>query len=186
LPSTVLAPSLFLLWKPGAPSHHLDLTLFSLSCRKRWNRRCHHRRRSNHGGTPGPALAPACKICDCHHHLRPHLDQFQPSPDPDTLGKLTPCETLAGVELSRAHAWQTATTTVGRRSSPNRMARTLPYRFVHPGLAGEPTGLDPAQIWPGLARFGPFLFFSFLCFIYLLIKCCDLNQFKNVLGLRKI
>jgi hypothetical protein len=53
---------------------------------------------------PGPALAPACNICDYHHHLRPYLDQLQPSPDPDALGKLHPCETLAGVELSRVHA----------------------------------------------------------------------------------
>jgi hypothetical protein len=73
----------------------------------------------------------------------------------------------------------------GHRSSPNPMAGA-PYRFaLHPGLASEPAGLDPAQIWPGLARSGPFLFFSSV-FIYLLIKCCDLNQFKNVLGLRKI
>jgi hypothetical protein len=77
------------------------------------------------------------------------------------------------------------TTTDGRRSSPNPTA-AAPYRFaLHPGLASEPAGLDLAQIWLGLARSGlPFFFFP--CFIPLLIKCCDLNQFKNVLGLRKV
>jgi hypothetical protein len=60
---------------------------------------------------------------------------------------------------------QLATTmTDDRRSLPNPTARA-PYRFaLHPGLASEPAGLDPAQIWPGLARSGPFLFF--LC-VYL-------------------
>jgi hypothetical protein len=77
------------------------------------------------------------------------------------------------------------TTMDGCRSSPNPMAGA-PYRFaLHPGLASEPVGLDLAQIWLGLARSG-LPFFFFLCFIQLLIKCCNLNQFKNVLGLRKI
>jgi hypothetical protein len=77
------------------------------------------------------------------------------------------------------------TTTDGRRSSPNPTAGA-PYHFaLHPGLASEPTGLDPARsglAWPDPACF---YFFSSM-FIYLMIKCCDLNQFKNVLGLRKI
>jgi hypothetical protein len=35
-----------------------------------------------------------------------------------------------------------------------------PYPFGHPGLAGEPAALDPAQIWLGPARSGlPFFFF---------------------------
>jgi hypothetical protein len=35
-----------------------------------------------------------------------------------------------------------------------------PYRFAHrPGLAGEPTGPDLAQIWRSPARSGLFLFF---------------------------
>jgi hypothetical protein len=56
---------------------------------------------------------------------------------------------------------QASTTTMeGRRSSSNWAARKSPYPFGHPGLAGEPAGLDPAQIWPGLARSGPFFFFS--------------------------
>jgi hypothetical protein len=44
--------------------------------------------------------------------------------------------------------------TVGHRSSPNRSAKTPPYRFSHPGLAGEPAGLDLDRIWLGLARSG--------------------------------
>jgi hypothetical protein len=48
----------------------------------------------------------------------------------------------------------------------NRAARTRPYPFGHLGLAGEPAGLDPAQIWLGPARSG--LPFFFLCSIYLL------------------
>jgi hypothetical protein len=52
------------------------------------------------------------------------------------------------------------TTTVSRRFSSNRAARESPYPFGHPGLAGEPAGLDLTQIWLGLARSGlPFLFF---------------------------
>jgi hypothetical protein len=77
------------------------------------------------------------------------------------------------------------TTTDGCRSSSNRTARGSLYPFGHPGLAGEPAGLDPAQIRLGLARSG-LPFFFFLCFIQLLNMCCNLNQFKNVLGLRKI
>jgi hypothetical protein len=39
------------------------------------------------------------------------------------------------------------------------MAEVL-YRFVHhPGLAGEPTGPDLAQVWRSPARFGLLLFF---------------------------
>jgi hypothetical protein len=64
------------------------------------------------------------------------------------------------------------TTTDGRRSSSDRAARMSPYPFSHPGLAGEPAGLDPAQIWLGLARSGLSSFFS-LCFIYLMIECCN-------------
>jgi hypothetical protein len=74
---------------------------------------------------------------------------------------------------------------VSHRFSSNRVAKESPYPFGHPGLAGEPAGLNPAQIWPSLARSGRFYFFP-LCSIYLLIKCYDLNQFKNVIGLRKI
>jgi hypothetical protein len=59
------------------------------------------------------------------------------------------------------------TTTDDRRFPSNRAARTSPYPFDHPGLAGEPAGLDPAQIWLGPARSG-LSFFFFLCFIYLL------------------
>jgi hypothetical protein len=59
------------------------------------------------------------------------------------------------------------TTTHGRRSPPNPTAEDA-YRFARrPGLAGEPAGLDPAQIWLGPARSG-LPFFFFLCFIYLL------------------
>jgi hypothetical protein len=77
------------------------------------------------------------------------------------------------------------TTTDSHRSSPNPTTR-VPYRFaLHHGLASELAGLDLAQIWLGLARSG-LPFFFFLCFIQLLIKCYSLNQFKNVLGLRKI
>jgi hypothetical protein len=64
------------------------------------------------------------------------------------------------------------TTTDGHRSPPNPMAEVA-YRFAHrPGLAGEPAGLDPAQIWLGLARSGLSTFFS-LCFIHLMIECCN-------------
>jgi hypothetical protein len=59
----------------------------------------------------------------------------------------------------------------GRRSSSTRVARGSPYPFGQPGLASEPAGLDPAQIWIGLARSG--LSFFFLCFIYLMIECCN-------------
>jgi hypothetical protein len=110
----------------------------------------------------GRTPAFACKFCNRHRLLRPRLGRFPPSPELDDLGKHPLRETLAGVELSRAHARQPATTTVGRRSPPDRTARTPPYRFGHPGLAGEPAGLDPAQIWPGLARSGPPLPFLFL------------------------
>jgi hypothetical protein len=58
-------------------------------------------------------------------------------------------------------------TTDGRRSSSDQVARASPYPFSHPGLAGEPAGLDPAQIWLGPAR-SVLPFFFFLCFIYLL------------------
>jgi hypothetical protein len=59
------------------------------------------------------------------------------------------------------------TTTDGHRLPPNPTAEAA-YRFAHhPGLAGEPAGLDPAQIWLGLARSG-LPFFFFLCFIYVL------------------
>jgi hypothetical protein len=61
---------------------------------------------------------------------------------------------------------QALTTTAGsRRSLSNRVARESPYTFGHPGLAGEPAGLDPAQIWLGPARSG-LPFFFFLCSIY--------------------
>jgi hypothetical protein len=63
---------------------------------------------------------------------------------------------------------QASTTTMdGHRFPSNWAARTSPYPFGHPGLAGEPAGLDPAQIWLGPARSG-LPFFFFLCFIYLL------------------
>jgi hypothetical protein len=52
---------------------------------------------------------------------------------------------------------QSTMTTVGHRSSPNRMARMIPYRFVHPGLAGEPTGPDLAK--PDQIRPSSFFFF---------------------------
>jgi hypothetical protein len=59
----------------------------------------------------------------------------------------------------------------GRRSPPNPTAKDA-YRLAHcPGLPGEPAGLDPAQIWLGLARSG--LSFFSLCFIYLMIECCN-------------
>jgi hypothetical protein len=161
LPSTDLAPSLFILWKPGEPSHRLDLTLFSLSCRKRWSRRCHHRRRSNHGGTPGPALVPACKVCARSGHQGLRRRRFPASPSSDDLGEPLPCETLAGVASCARMQTTARTTAICRRLPPNRMARTRPYRFVHPGLAGVPAGLDPAQIWPSLARSG--LCFFFFC-----------------------
>jgi hypothetical protein len=49
-------------------------------------------------------LAPACKLCNCHHLLRPRLDQFRPSPDLNTLGKHLSRKTLASARPSRAHA----------------------------------------------------------------------------------
>jgi hypothetical protein len=64
------------------------------------------------------------------------------------------------------------TTTDGCRSPPNPMAEAA-YHFAHrPGLAGEPAGLDLAQIWLGLARSGLSTFFP-LCFIHLMIECCN-------------
>jgi hypothetical protein len=46
-----------------------------------------------------------------------------------------------------------------------------PCRFAHhPGLAGELTGPDLAQIWRSPARSGLFLFFL-LCYFYLLFEC---------------
>jgi hypothetical protein len=57
------------------------------------------------------------------------------------------------------------TTTICHRLPPNRMARMRPYSFSHPGLAGELAGLDPAQIWLGLARSGLSSFFPYVLFI---------------------
>jgi hypothetical protein len=67
------------------------------------------------------------------------------------------------------------TTMVSRRFFSNRAARESPYPFGHPGLASEPAGLDPAQIWPGPARSGPLLFF--LCDY---IFADHVLQFKSV------
>jgi hypothetical protein len=57
------------------------------------------------------------------------------------------------------------TTTVSRRFSSNRAARESPYPFGHPGLAGEPAGLEsgPDLAWPGQIR-PAFLFFSSILF----------------------
>jgi hypothetical protein len=72
----------------------------------------------------------------------------------------------------RARAASAKTTRPGRQLPPNRTAKAA-YRFAHhPGLAGEPAGLDLAQIWLGLARSGLSSFFS-LGFIYLMIECCN-------------
>jgi hypothetical protein len=58
---------------------------------------------------------------------------------------------------------QGMTTTDSHRSPSNRAARESSYPFGHPGLAGEPAGLDLAQIWLGLARSGlPLFFFSLI------------------------
>jgi hypothetical protein len=55
---------------------------------------------------------------------------------------------------------QSMTTTDSHRSPPNRTAKAA-YRFAHhPGLAGEPTRPDLAQIWQSPARSGLFSFFS--------------------------
>jgi hypothetical protein len=63
--------------------------------------------------------------------------------------------------------WAT-TTTDGRRSPPNPTAEAAYHFAHHPGLAGEPAGLDLAQIWLGPARSGlPFFFFPVF---YLLAK----------------
>jgi hypothetical protein len=71
---------------------------------------------------------------------------------------------------------------------PIWIGRRLTGSARRPGLAGWPVGLDPARIWLGLARSGLsrlFLFF-FLCLVQILFLCCALNQFKNVLRLRKL
>jgi hypothetical protein len=54
----------------------------------------------------------------------------------------------------------------GRRSPPNPTAEDT-YRFARrPELAGEPAGLDPAQIWLGLARSGLSSFFSPVFYLF--------------------
>jgi hypothetical protein len=69
----------------------------------------------------------------------------------------------------------TTMTTDGSRSPPNPTAEAA-YEFsLHLGLAGEPAGLDLAQIWLGLARSGLPFFFFYVLFISSLsatIKIC--------------
>jgi hypothetical protein len=149
--------------------HHRDgqisRALVRLQGKLRRTTPCH--RHLDTGEAREQTLVSACKVCARFDHRGLRRRRFPASPSSDDLGEPLPYETLAGVAPCARMQTTVRTTAICHRLAPNRMARTRPYPFGHPGWPASRLG----WIWPrsGLAWPDPA---CLLCFFFFVLFNC--------------